>query len=45
MEYILNLLLPFELFNNLFPGVIFIYFLKQILKFMKVYLLHILQDY
>ena len=28
MEYILNLLLPFELFNNLFPGVIFIYFLK-----------------
>ena len=29
MEYILNLLLPFELFNNLFPGVIFIYFLKQ----------------
>lgn len=29
MEYILNLLLLFELFNNLFPGVIFIYFLKQ----------------
>lgn len=28
MESLLNLLVRFELFNNLFPGIIFVYFLK-----------------